>query len=486
MTESEFPDAVVTPRKNWATRLSKMWIVTLVCVLVTIGLTLHAMRAPGPEIVVRFPEGHGLKAGDVIRHRGIDIGRVKSVDLSPRLDGVEVHATLDATAADIACDGTRFWIVRPQLDLTGVRGLETAVGSKYIAVIQGDSATRRYQFDGLAAAPPDRSGGDGIELILRGDQRWGLNSGSPITWRGVEVGQVLSSGLSPNALNVDTRIHIMEPYRRLVRRNSKFWVTSGIQMGFDVGGFELTTDSLASLARGGASFMTPGTDPQNQGSVRPGDVFTLHREKDDKWLESATAIDLLDRTPPPVATVVSSWKQKKFGIKRSQEIHASALTVRSNGDVTIYLPADLLRVLAPSEAEGELVYRWDSNDVVLDTSNWTDDSKTQVAQFDIPADPLNRAALIDAERMRFPTEPEDCFAIRRSWHSDQESALVMEMIGRDQLAIGDEAWRCTNERLSRDVWHGAAVIASGDEKVIGMIVVQDHLPVLIPLQPPQS
>lgn len=482
MVESEFPVAEITPRKSWATRASKMWIVTLICVFMAIGLTLHSLRAPGPEIVIRFPEGHGLKAGDVIRHRGIDIGMVKAVDLSGKLDGVEVRATLDASADAIARDGSRFWIVRPRLDLTGVSGLETAVGSKYIAVIPGTSTISQFEFDGLAAAPPDRSSGDGIELVLRADQRWGLNPGSPITWRGVEVGQVLSSGLSPNALKVDTHIHIMEPYRRLVRRNSKFWVTSGIQMGFDVTGFELTTDSLASVARGGISFMTPGPDPRNQGAVRPGDVFTLHREMEDEWLESATAIDLLDMQPPPVSTVVSTWNQKRFGINRQQQRHASAITVASSEGATVYLPADLVRAVTDvSDESGQVEYRWGRDEVLLDASNWEDDPTRKIAKLSLGRERISALALVDSERLRDPIEAEDCFAIRRSWHSEEETAVVLEMIGKDELLKGDGGWRCTNDRLSRDVWHGAAVISSSDERVIGMLVVEDHLPLLVPL-----
>jgi hypothetical protein len=229
-----FPLTKIVLLIDWLAQLSRMWLVTLACLALAVGLTWHSLDAPGHEIVIRFPEGHGLKPGDVLRYRGIDIGHVESVQLNQALEGIDVNAVLDSSASAIACEGSRFWIVRPQLDFTGVSGLETAVGAKYIAVIPGHTKTKQSQFEGLSGRPPDGLGRDGIEIILRGDHRFGVHAGSPLTWRGVEVGQVLSSSLSPDALHIDTRVRIQDSYRRLLSRNSKFWVTSGIHMGLDV------------------------------------------------------------------------------------------------------------------------------------------------------------------------------------------------------------------------------------------------------------
>jgi hypothetical protein len=56
--------------------------VVLVIVIVVVYLTLSQR---GPRIVVRFNEGHGLKAGDAVRHRGITVGEVHRVQLTPDL-----------------------------------------------------------------------------------------------------------------------------------------------------------------------------------------------------------------------------------------------------------------------------------------------------------------------------------------------------------------------------------------------------------------
>lgn len=481
MAESEFPVAeVAAVKRPWWTTLSRMWLITLVCLLIAIGLTWAAIRSPGTKIVIRFSEGHGLKPGDAVRHRGIDIGHVETVKLSPGEEGILVNAVLDGNASAIACEGSRFWIVRPQLDFTGISGLETAVGAKYIRVIPGKGGTKQAKFEGLSTRPADELGRSGVEIILRGDDRYGVNAGSPLTWRGVEVGQVLSSSLSPDAMHVDTRVRILDSHRRLLTRESKFWVTSGIQMGFDVTGFEFSAESLSTIARGGIAFITPGASTSGN-PVHPGDVFTLHEKREDSWVESATAVNLFDREPPPMAMVTAAWSEKFFGITRSRVTQASALTIATAGGASVLLPADLSKPPADAAEDSySLAYVSETNEHALDLSAMTSPAP-EIAMVLLAGVQLHPSSLVSAERIRSPEGPEDCFVIRKSWRSGSDSAVVTESIGKHELSVDDAVWRCTNSKLSRDVWHGATVVASQDEKVIGMLVVSDDGPVVAPL-----
>lgn len=61
---------------------SKLWWLTLLCVIVAAALAWRSLPQQGYVIAIQFPEGHGIKAGDAIRHRGIDVGQVTEVRLS--------------------------------------------------------------------------------------------------------------------------------------------------------------------------------------------------------------------------------------------------------------------------------------------------------------------------------------------------------------------------------------------------------------------
>ena len=202
---------------------SKMWWVTLLCLAVAVFLAWQSLPDSGTRIVIYFPEGHGLRTRDALRHRGIDVGTVEDIRLKSDLDSVRVSVLLVTGAEALCREGSRFWIERPQLSLSGVRGLETAVGAKYIAVSPGPARSkRRTEFTGLPAAPPDALADEGLELLLRSGDSGGLNPGAPVTWRGVQVGDVLTVGLSPDARHVDAGIRIQRSYRDLVTTNSRF------------------------------------------------------------------------------------------------------------------------------------------------------------------------------------------------------------------------------------------------------------------------
>ncbi|MGI9474872.1 MAG: MlaD family protein [Rubripirellula sp.] len=486
MTDANFPEANIRIRKRaWAASVSWMWLATLVCVVLAISLAWHAYEPTGQTISIRFPEGHGLKPGDALEHRGIKVGTVDSVELDDGLEGILVDIVLEQSAEAVARKGSRFWIVRPQIGLTGISGLETAVGAKYVAVMPGEGTIVQTEFEGLANRPPESLGSRGLEVILRGDDRFGVHTGAPVTWRGVTVGQVLSSSLSPDAMHVDTRVRIGEGHRRLLTRDSKFWVTSGIRMDLDVTGFELSAESLATIAQGGIAFLTPEST-SSQAELRPGDVFELHEESQDEWIESAAPMNLLELEPPPMSIVTASWTGSVFGISKNYTVHTSALTVAENRQYTVWMPTDIGTVPEGAKAGTfRLVQTVGDREIQLD-ADAANAAKNLLVGISLDASEFSEDQALAEDRIRTFTQPEDCFAVRRSWRKDAKDAIVVEMIGREQMRQDGAICRVGSSKLSRSVWHGAAVVASQDEKVIGMLLVMDEGPIIVPLFLPAS
>lgn len=86
------------------------------------------------DVRIRFPAGEGLSIGDPVRYLGIDVGEVTDVQINDDLTSVIVAIRLVGQAERLARSGTQFWVERPRLDVSEVRGLETLVGGRYIAV----------------------------------------------------------------------------------------------------------------------------------------------------------------------------------------------------------------------------------------------------------------------------------------------------------------------------------------------------------------
>jgi paraquat-inducible protein B len=74
---------------------------------VAFWLTWTSIPSVGPSITIRFPDGHGLKAGDAVRHRGIEAGIVESVALSDDLSQSPCRIAAQSVVSELIPTGER-------------------------------------------------------------------------------------------------------------------------------------------------------------------------------------------------------------------------------------------------------------------------------------------------------------------------------------------------------------------------------------------
>ena len=286
MTAEELPRARVRRRRLF--RL--VWVVPVVALAVAGWLVFQHLRSIGPEIRITFSDGGGLRVGQTpVKYRGVAIGEVSRVELSPDRKHVVVHARLVRSAASMARDGTSFWIVRPQVGWGNVTGLNTVLSGPEIQALPGakDGEAQR-EFKGLDAAPVGLET-PGLKVILRAERPASLRANSPVYYRGVEVGVVQRIDLSPNAASADVHILVYQRYAPLVREGSAFWNVSGVNLkGNILKGIEVDFESLRALVTGGVEFASP----PNSARAKPGTVYFLHAEAKKEWLAWAPQIKI--------------------------------------------------------------------------------------------------------------------------------------------------------------------------------------------------
>jgi len=286
--EDSFPVANIkqtrSPNQMVGLVVSRLWLVTALCLLVAFALVWAQMRSRGPVVEVHFAEGHGLEPDDPVRYRGIDVGQVREVVLSDKLDGVLVRIQLTNAAAALAREGSRFWIERADISFGQVRGLDTLVGGRFIGVVPGSADAPPCQvFYGLeGASAPLNNLADGLEVVLESTHRFGLQAGSAVSYRGVTVGHILSVELADDASTVKARAFVEPQYRKLIYENTRFWSNSGIGVRFGLSGIELDAETLSTIAAGGVSLATP----EEPGSLaEAGHRFELYESPRDEWIQ---------------------------------------------------------------------------------------------------------------------------------------------------------------------------------------------------------
>ena len=98
------------------------------------------------------------------------------------------------------------------------------------------------------------------------DDLGSLTTGSQVYFRKAPVGQVADYRFSTDRKKVEIDILINKKDVGLVKKNSRFWNISGVNVKAGISGVDLSMDSLASVVMGGVAFDSPDNDePAEQG-----------------------------------------------------------------------------------------------------------------------------------------------------------------------------------------------------------------------------
>lgn len=276
--------------------LSIVWLVPLVALIASGFLIYREFSGGGPQIEIEFENGAGIEAGKTpLVHKGVVVGIVQKIALKPRLDGVTVTVELEASAKPLAVGGSQFWLVRPEIGFSGIRGLDTLLNGPRLGVRAGSGGPER-RFVAMTKAPPSEAIVPGRNFVLSSHKLGSLNTGSQVYFREVKVGVVDDYRVSDDSTQVLVMIRVFEPYDKLVRIDTKFWNSGGISMKLGLLGGRVESNSLESLMAGGVSFATPD-DPAIAEPAAEGTIFELFDDPEKAWLKWAPKISLAPVSP---------------------------------------------------------------------------------------------------------------------------------------------------------------------------------------------
>jgi paraquat-inducible protein B len=267
--EPEEPvEARVRPRR-W---VAWVWIVPIAAAGVLGWLAWSTLAERGPEITISFSAAQGLQPGQAtIQHLNAVVGTVTSLHLTDDMQRVIVHARMVRRVTPFLIDSTIFYVVTPHLGVGGISGLSTIVSGSYIEMYPGKDGKPRRRFVGLDNPPMVPPGSPGRYFTLREPDLSSLTEGSPVTYRGLDVGVVTAYALSADRQQVNVTAFIRAPDDRLVHPGTHFWNAGGVSMTLGASGLQLRANSWQQLLAGGVAFNTPpaglATAPSASGSV---------------------------------------------------------------------------------------------------------------------------------------------------------------------------------------------------------------------------
>ncbi|MFY0990206.1 intermembrane transport protein PqiB [Halomonas sp. C05BenzN] len=279
-------------------RLSPIWIVPIVAILIGAWLVYDNYRSRGPLITLVMSNAEGIEAGStLIKTRNVEVGRVERVNLSEDLATAEITARMSPDTEAMLVEDSRFWVVKPRIGREGISGLGTVLSGAYIQLEPGASerATREFQVSDQPPVAP--AGADGLRINLVSQLGNSLRVGDPVTYQGYTVGRIEDTQFDAQTRRMLHRVFIEAPYDTLVTDTTRFWSASGIDLRLDTEGIRVNVESLEALLGGGVAFGVPDDMPLGR-AIQPDVTFNLYADEDsarqgtfNRYLEYVLLVD---------------------------------------------------------------------------------------------------------------------------------------------------------------------------------------------------
>src|SRR5271155_2875109 len=198
----QVPESKTVAKKR--TRLSLVWVIPIVAAAAGVWIAVTRIMNKGPEITIVFTSADGLEANKTkVIYNGLDVGTLTTIRLAPDHSHVIATAAMSPKSTDFLVKDTQFWVVKPRMSGLSVTGLGTLISGYYIGVQLGQSTESERHFTALES-PPLTGDVPGRIFMLKTTELGSLGEGTPIFYRQLQAGQVVSYELDKNGgfLNV--------------------------------------------------------------------------------------------------------------------------------------------------------------------------------------------------------------------------------------------------------------------------------------------
>jgi paraquat-inducible protein B len=260
MPEREPPQASAmesraVPKKR--TRFSLVWVIPVLAAIVGAWVAVTRILSEGPKITIVFKTAEGLEAGKTkIHFNGVDVGTLMTIQLSDDHQQVITTAQMAPKTEEFLLKDTKFWVVKPRISGATISGLGTLISGAYIGMEIGTSQESKREFVALEMPPVIMGEAPGRFFVLKTRDLGSLDTGTPIYFRRLQVGQVASYQMDKDGRALTVKVFVRAPYDQYVNPDTRFWQASGIDISLTASGLSVQTQSALSILIGGIAFET--------------------------------------------------------------------------------------------------------------------------------------------------------------------------------------------------------------------------------------
>ena len=266
-----------------------------------------------------------------IKFQGHSIGRIGKFSYDRKTNETIVLASIDPLLENALTENTQFWLVKPSVSLLNMSGLDALFSGNYIQMRPALKGKFQREFSVSESVPPLSSSVPGLHFYIESNVLGSIKKDTLLYYKNIPVGNIEGFELTEDSKNVRLKAFIKPEFSHLVKKNSRFYNVSGLNIKGGVAGIKLQMESLASLLSGGIAFYTPDYK-KTQSLSEKGDTFKLYENFDEAkagievLLTFDSAVGLTeDITKVIYKGIVLGTVQKIIPIKGQQTVTAKVV-----------------------------------------------------------------------------------------------------------------------------------------------------------------
>lgn len=240
----------------------------------------YQAAAMGMQIDFILPWNSGLDRSASIIYQGINIGQLEDIkDILPEKQQIIATARIDPRIKPYLTDQTKFFVVSPKIDVSGVNNLNAILLGSYIGIRPSNVGQFVDVFSVEKKEPPLDYSAPGLHLVLNADDIGSLAAGAGVYNKHKQVGTIEDITFLPMQ-RYRIHLHIEPQYQHFINETTRFWNASGLRVAGGIQNFEIQAQSLKTILAGGIGFKTLAPQSTNDTGVSNGSEFVLFKDRD--------------------------------------------------------------------------------------------------------------------------------------------------------------------------------------------------------------
>ena len=254
-----------------------IWLIPLISLIVGGWLVYKYYSNLGPLITIKFKNSGGLEPKRaVVKFRDVDVGKVEKIEIL-KDEGVLVYVRMNKDMKPFLNKTTKFWIVKPQISLEEVKGLDALISGPYIQMYAKPLKFEKDSFIGLNEPPLDKDIVNGKIFTLIADSTYGLSEKMPVFFKDLKVGSVRKVKIDKNS-KVKIIISINKKFVKFINNSTRFWNVKKVDISLIKNYLQVSVPPLKEVLFGGVVFDTPKKE-----EILTKTIFKLYPSKADAF-----------------------------------------------------------------------------------------------------------------------------------------------------------------------------------------------------------